>query len=54
MSYARIIRATPDSVNPTLLRESLPPENFKVEYRNDVPLLPRSANAPVVTVDEDE
>lgn len=53
--------ATPDSVNSSLLRESLPPKNFKLEYRNGVPLLPRSANAPVVTddlvnrlLDEDE
>jgi hypothetical protein len=33
----------------SLLRESLQPKSFKVEYRDGVPLLPRRPNAPVVT-----
>jgi hypothetical protein len=44
-------KTTAGSVVSSLLRESLQPRNFKLEYRNGVPLLPRSANAPAVTVD---
>jgi len=40
---------TAGSVVSTLLRESLQPKSFQVEYRDGVPLLPRRANAPVVT-----
>jgi hypothetical protein len=35
----------------SLLRESLQPKNFKMEYRNGVPLLPRRPNGSVVTSD---
>lgn len=52
---------TAGSVVSTLLRESLQPKSFKVEYRDGVPLLPRRPNGPVVTMemvnrlrDEDE
>lgn len=45
----------------SLLRESLQPKSFQVEYRDGVPLLPRRPNGPVVTTemvnrlrDEDE
>ena len=44
-------KTTAGSVVSSLLRESLQPKNFKLEYRDGVPLLPRSANTPVVTVD---
>jgi len=44
-------RASVGSVVADLLRESLQPGSFKVEYRNGVPLLPRTANAPVVTAE---
>jgi hypothetical protein len=40
---------TAGSVVSSLLRESLQPKSFKVEYRDGVPLLPRRPNAPVVT-----
>jgi hypothetical protein len=49
------------SVVSSLLRESLQPKSFAIEYRDGVPVLPRRVNAPVVTVelvkrllDEDE
>ena len=45
----------------TLLRESLQPKSFQLEYRNGLPLLPRRPHGPVVTaelvnrlLDEDE
>jgi hypothetical protein len=54
-------KMTAGSVVSSLLRESLQPKNFTPEYRNGVPLLPRSPNGPVVTTelvnrlrDEDE
>jgi hypothetical protein len=40
---------TAGSVVSSLLRESLQPQSFKVEYRDGVPLLPRRPNGPVVT-----
>jgi hypothetical protein len=40
---------TAGSVVSSLLRESLQPKSFKVEYREGVPLLPRRPNGPVVT-----
>jgi hypothetical protein len=53
--------ATAGQVVSRLLRESLQPKSFQVEYRDGVPLLPRRPNGPVVTTemvnrlrDEDE
>jgi hypothetical protein len=53
--------ATAGQVVSSLLRESLQPKSFQVEYRDGVPLLPRRPNGPVVTTemvnrlrDEDE
>lgn len=40
---------TAGSVVSSLLRESLQPKSFKVEYRDGVPLLPRRPNGPIVT-----
>jgi hypothetical protein len=34
-----------------LLRESLQPKSFDVEYRDGVPVLPRRPNGPVVTTE---
>jgi hypothetical protein len=52
---------TAGSVVSSLLRESLQPKSFNVEYRDGVPVLPRRPNGPVVTTemvnrlrDEDE
>ena len=54
-------KTTAGSVVSSLLRESLRPKSFKLEYRNGVPVLPRRSNGPVVTAelvnrlrDEDE
>jgi len=54
-------KTTAGNVVSSLLRESLQPKNFKLEYRNGIPLLPRRPNGPVVTselvnrlLDEDE
>jgi hypothetical protein len=54
-------KTTAGDVVSSLLRESLAPKNFKVEYRNGVPLLPRRPHGPIVTAelvnrlaDEDE
>jgi hypothetical protein len=44
-------KTTAGNVVSSLLRESLQPRNFKVEYRNGIPILPRRANGPIVTVD---
>jgi hypothetical protein len=44
-------KTTAGNVVSSLLRESLQPKNFKLEYRNGVPLLPRRDNGPVVTAD---
>jgi hypothetical protein len=46
---ARQRGTTAGSVVSSLLRESLQPKSFKVEYRDGVPLLPRRPNGPVVT-----
>ncbi len=46
---ARQQGTTAGSVVSRLLRESLQPKSFKLEYRDGVPLLPRRLNAPVVT-----
>jgi hypothetical protein len=37
------------SVVSSLLRESLQPKSFAIEYRDGVPMLPRRPNAPIVT-----
>lgn len=42
-------RTTAGKVVSTLLRESLEPKSFEIEYRDGGPVLPRKANAPVVT-----
>ena len=42
-------KSTAGSVVSGLLRESLQPKSFKLEYRNGIPLLPRRPNGPVVT-----
>ncbi len=34
-----------------LLRESLQPKSFDVEYRDGVPVLPRRPNGPIVTTE---
>ena len=54
-------KTTAGSVVSSLLRESLQPKSFKLEYRNGIPLLPRRPHGPVVTgemvnrlLDEDE
>jgi hypothetical protein len=52
---------TAGSVVSSLLRESLQPKSFELEYRNGIPLLPRRPHALTVTAelvnrlrDEDE
>jgi hypothetical protein len=35
----------------SLLRESLEPKSFAIEYRDGVPVLPRRPNSPVVTTE---
>ena len=54
-------KTTAGNVVSSLLRESLQPKSFKVEYRNGVALLPRRPNGPIVIAelvnrlrDEDE
>ena len=54
-------KTTAGSVVSSLLRESLQPKSFKLEYRNGIPVLPRRPHGPVVTgelvnrlLDEDE
>jgi hypothetical protein len=37
------------SVVSSLLRDSLQPKSFAIEYRDGVPMLPRRPNAPIVT-----
>jgi hypothetical protein len=39
------------SVVSGLLRESLQPKSFQLEYRDGVPLLPRRPNGPIVTTE---
>lgn len=48
---ARQRKMTAGSVISSLLRESLQPKSFEVRHRNGVPVLPRRANAPVVTTE---
>lgn len=54
-------KTTAGRIVSALLRESLQPRPFELEYRNGVPMLPRRPNGPVVTtelvnrlLDEDE
>jgi hypothetical protein len=61
MQYAENMRRTLDIDDELLPGEPLRPEDFKLKYRNGVPLLPRRRNGPVVTaelvkrlLDEDE
>jgi hypothetical protein len=61
MQYAENMRRPLDIDDELLLRESLQPKDFKLEYLNGVPLLPHRPNGPVVTaelvkrlLDEDE
>jgi hypothetical protein len=44
-------KTTAGSVVSALLRESLQPKPFELEYRNGVPTLPRRPNGPVVTAE---
>jgi hypothetical protein len=44
-------KTTAGSVISALLRESLQPRAFELEYRNGIPVLPRRPNGPVVTTD---
>lgn len=48
---ARQQKTTAGSVVSRLLRESLQPKAFTLRRRNGVPVLPRGANAPVVTAE---
>jgi len=42
-------KTTDGDVISSLLRESLQPKSFKLQYRDGVPLLPRRPNGPVTT-----
>ena len=44
-------KTTAGSVVSSLLRESLEPKSFAIEYRDGVPVLPRRPNSPVVTTE---
>jgi hypothetical protein len=44
-------KTTADNVVSTLLRESLKPKRFDLEYRNGVPMLPRRPNGSGVTAE---
>lgn len=48
---ARQRKMTAGRIVSSLLRESLQPKVFEVRRRNGVPVLPRRANAPVVTTE---
>jgi hypothetical protein len=48
---ARQLKTTAGSVVSSLLRESLQPKSFAIEYRDGVPVLPRRPNAPIVTTE---
>ena len=48
---AQLRKVTAGSVVSSLLRGSLQPREFKLEYHNGVPLLPRRPNGPAVTVE---
>lgn len=42
-------KTTAGNVVSSLLRESLQPKSFELQYRNGVPVLPRRPNGPTVT-----
>jgi hypothetical protein len=44
-------KTTAGSVVSNLLRESLQPKSFELEYRNGLPVLPKRPNGPVVTME---
>lgn len=44
-------KATAGAVVSAMLRESLEPKAFTVEYRDGIPVLPRRPNGPVVTTE---
>ncbi len=44
-------KTTAGSVVSSLLRESLQPKSFQLEYRDGVPTLPRRPHSPVVTTE---
>ena len=44
-------KTTAGNVVSALLRESLQPKGFELEYRDGVPILPRRPNGPVVTTE---
>ncbi len=44
-------KTTAGSVVSSLLRESLQPKSFRIEYVDGIPTLPLRPNAPVVTVE---
>jgi hypothetical protein len=44
-------KTTAGNVISSLLRESLQPKSFKLEYRNGIPLLPRRPKGPIVTTE---
>lgn len=44
-------KTTAGRVVSDLLRESLQPASFKLEYRNGIPMLPRRLQGPVVTTE---
>ncbi|HYA17807.1 MAG TPA: hypothetical protein VEF06_10090 [Bryobacteraceae bacterium] len=44
-------KTTAGNVISGLLRESLQPKPFELEYRNGIPVIPRRPGGPVVTVD---
>ncbi len=48
---ARQRKTTAGRVVSGLLRESLQPKSFTIEYRDGVPVLPRRPNAPIVTTE---
>jgi hypothetical protein len=44
-------KATAGSVVSGLLRQSLAPKSFEIEYEDGIPVLPRRPNGPVITTE---
>ena len=44
-------KTTAGQVVSSLLRESLQPKPFEIQYRNGIPVLPRRPNGPAVTME---
>jgi hypothetical protein len=44
-------KTTAGHVVSSLLRESLQPKTFELQYRNGIPVLPRRPNGPTVTAE---